>query len=200
MLTLCCSFSVKATHVVPRAYVTDNDPLVGEDIRRREERCRKSGGIGTAVIIIQCGEVSQVMPVEVDAPGKISWDARADWEDVLRHFVDAARTDFKPISTTARGCVACFCLYVAVVADCDVQGCLRVNVHWPSFLVLDCPAADVDRRPLAQAAPPDSRSPRTLRSTVSYPHPSSLSCTIALLSASPAFDRASPSYSSCNPA
>lgn len=98
-------FSVKATHIVPRTYVTDNDPLVGEDIRRREERCRKSGGIGTAVIIIQCGDVSQVMPVEVDSPNKISWDARDDWQDVLRHFVDQGRTDFKPISTTARGVV-----------------------------------------------------------------------------------------------
>lgn len=98
-----CSFSVKATHLVPRSYVTSNDPLVGEDIRRREERCRRTGGIGTAVIIIQCGEISQVMPVEVDSPSKISWDARDDWLDVLRHFVDGGRTDFKPISTTSRG-------------------------------------------------------------------------------------------------
>lgn len=89
--------------MVPRTYVTDNDPLVGEDIRRREERCRRGGGIGTAVVIIQCGEVSQVMPVEVDSPSKISWDARDDWLDVLRHFVDTGRTDFKPISTTSRG-------------------------------------------------------------------------------------------------
>ncbi|KAH9924100.1 hypothetical protein B0H21DRAFT_886341 [Amylocystis lapponica] len=98
-------FTIKGTHIVPRTYVTDNDPLVGADITRREERCRRSGGIGTAVILIQCGEVSQVMPVEVDAPGKISWDARDDWADVLRHFVDSGRTDFKPISTTSRGIV-----------------------------------------------------------------------------------------------
>lgn len=83
--------------------MTDSDPLVGEDIRRREERCRKNGGIGTAVIIIQCGEISQVMPVEVDSPNKITWDMREDWSDVLRHFVDSGRTDFKPISTTSRG-------------------------------------------------------------------------------------------------
>ena len=96
-------FSIKATHVVPRTYVTDNDPLVGEDIRRREDRCRKNGGIGCAVILIQCGDISQVMPVEVDSPSRISWDTRDDWADVLRHFADAGRTDFKPISTTARG-------------------------------------------------------------------------------------------------
>ncbi|KAI0783995.1 hypothetical protein BC629DRAFT_1594113 [Irpex lacteus] len=98
-------FSVKSTHIVPRTFVTDSDPLVGEDIRRREERCRKNGGIGTAVIIIQCGEISQVMPVEVDSPNKITWDMREDWSDVLRHFVDSGRTDFKPISTTSRGVV-----------------------------------------------------------------------------------------------
>ncbi|KAH8092664.1 hypothetical protein BXZ70DRAFT_1072977 [Cristinia sonorae] len=98
-------FSVKGTHIVPRSYVTDNDPLVADDIKRREDRCRRSGGIGTAVILIQCGEISQVMPVEVDAPNKISWDQRDDWADVLSHFVEAGRTDFAPISTTARGIV-----------------------------------------------------------------------------------------------
>ncbi|KAI0787373.1 hypothetical protein C8Q74DRAFT_1196393 [Fomes fomentarius] len=96
-------FAIKSTHIVPRTYVTDNDPLVGEDIRRREDRCRKSGGIGCAVILIQCGEISQVMPVEVDSPSRISWDSRDDWADVLQHFADAGRTDFQPISTTARG-------------------------------------------------------------------------------------------------
>ncbi|KAI0925485.1 hypothetical protein AcW1_007920 [Taiwanofungus camphoratus] len=98
-------FSIKSTHIVPRTYITDNDPLVGADIQRREERCRRSGGIGTAVILVQCGEISQVMPVEVDAPSKISWDSRDDWAEVLRHFVDTGRTDFKPISTTPRGIV-----------------------------------------------------------------------------------------------
>ncbi|KAI0750074.1 hypothetical protein C8Q80DRAFT_1166016 [Daedaleopsis nitida] len=98
-------FAVKATHIVPRTYVTDNDPLVGEDIRRREDRCRKNGGIGCAVILIQCGDISQVMPVEVDSPARISWDTREDWADVLRHFADSGRTDFKPISTTSRGIV-----------------------------------------------------------------------------------------------
>ncbi|OBZ66262.1 hypothetical protein A0H81_13765 [Grifola frondosa] len=48
---------------------------------------------------------TQVMPVEVDSPSRISWDSRDDWGDVLRHFVDSGRTDFKPISTTSRGCV-----------------------------------------------------------------------------------------------
>ncbi|KAJ7614028.1 hypothetical protein FB45DRAFT_937733 [Roridomyces roridus] len=94
-------FSVAATHVVPRTYICD--PLVIADIQRREQRCRANGGIGTAVIIIQCGDVSQVMPVEVDPPSKIAWDSRDDWALVLHHFVESGRTDFQPISTTSRG-------------------------------------------------------------------------------------------------
>lgn len=91
------------THIVSRTFVTSHDPLVAADISRREERCRRSGGIGTLVILVQCGGISQVMPVEVDPPSKISWDPRDDWAEVLRHFVESGRTDFKPISTTARG-------------------------------------------------------------------------------------------------
>jgi len=98
-------FSIANTHIVPRSYVTGHDSLVAADIERREERCRRSGGIGTAVILIQCGSISQVMPVEVDPPSKITWDSREDWADVLRHFVESGRTDFKPISTTSRGVV-----------------------------------------------------------------------------------------------
>jgi hypothetical protein len=96
-------FSVAATHVVPRTYI--RDPLVIADIKRREERCRQSGGLGTLIIIIQCGSTSQVMPVEVDPPAKITWDSRDDWANVLSHFVESGRTDFKPISTTSRGYV-----------------------------------------------------------------------------------------------
>jgi hypothetical protein len=95
------SFSIVGTHVVPRTYISD--PAVQADIKRREDRCRQNGGIGAAVVIIQCGGVSQVMPVEVDPPGKISWDSRTDWAEVLRHFVDSGRTDFKPISSTPKG-------------------------------------------------------------------------------------------------
>lgn len=98
-------FSVAGTHIVPRSYVTSHDPLVATDIDRREERCRRSGGIGTLVILVQCCGISQVMPVEVDPPSKITWDPRDDWPEVLRHFVESGRTDFKPISTTARGSV-----------------------------------------------------------------------------------------------
>lgn len=96
-------FAVKGTYVVPRTYVTDADALVAADIQRREDRCRRAGGIGCLVVIIQCGGVSQVMPVEVDPPSKISWDERDDWSDVLAHFVHSGRPDFKPVSTTPRG-------------------------------------------------------------------------------------------------
>lgn len=99
-------FSIKDTHIVPHSYI--NDPLVWEDIARRDDRCRRSGGIGCVVVLVMCGEVSQVMPIEVDAPTKISWDVRDDWEDVLDHFVSSGRTDFAPISTTSRGYVKYF--------------------------------------------------------------------------------------------
>jgi len=94
-------FSVTSTHIVPLQYI--RDPLVMADIQRREERSRANGGIGTLIVILQCGSVSQVMPVEVDPPSKIAWDTREDWESALRHFVSEGRTDFKPISTTSRG-------------------------------------------------------------------------------------------------
>jgi hypothetical protein len=94
-------FSIASTHIVPRTYI--RDPLVIGDIQRREERCRHNGGIGTLVIILQCAGVSQVVPVEVDPPGKIPWDTREDWPAVLQHFVESGRTDFKPISTTPHG-------------------------------------------------------------------------------------------------
>jgi hypothetical protein len=64
-----------------------------------------SGGIGAAVVSIQCGGLSQVMPVEVDPPSQITWDSRDDWSEVARHFVNSGRTDFKPISSTSRGSV-----------------------------------------------------------------------------------------------
>ncbi|ESK85093.1 hypothetical protein Moror_3640 [Moniliophthora roreri MCA 2997] len=96
-------FSISGTHIVSRKYV--RDPLVLADIQRREDRCRQTGGVGTLVIIIQCGSVSQVMPIEVDPPSKISWDTREDWLQVLHHFVNSGRTDFQPISTTPRGLV-----------------------------------------------------------------------------------------------
>lgn len=94
-------FSIASTHIVPRTYV--RDPLVIADIQRREERCRHNGGIGTLIVILQCGSTSQVMPVEVDPPSNITWDSRDDWGQVVSHFVESGRTDFKPISTTPRG-------------------------------------------------------------------------------------------------
>ncbi|KIY44180.1 hypothetical protein FISHEDRAFT_78092 [Fistulina hepatica ATCC 64428] len=96
-----CRFAIKSAEVVSRSYIAD--PLVNDDIRRREDRCRRAGGLGTCVVLIQCEGVSQVLPVEVDAPNKISWDIRDDWLSVLCHFVDAGRCDFAPISTTPSG-------------------------------------------------------------------------------------------------
>jgi len=98
-------FTLKGTHVVPRTYVTGADANVAADIQRRDDRCRRSGGIGAAVVSIQCGGLSQVMPVEVDPPSQIAWDSRDDWPEVARHFVNSGRTDFKPVSSSSRGIV-----------------------------------------------------------------------------------------------
>ncbi|KZS92784.1 hypothetical protein SISNIDRAFT_455411 [Sistotremastrum niveocremeum HHB9708] len=92
-------FTVASVQLVPKSILNDADPVVSEDVSRREERCRRAGGIGVAVVLLQCGLVSQVMPVEVDPPAKIAWDARDDWEQVFRMYTEAGRTDFTaPIS------------------------------------------------------------------------------------------------------
>lgn len=92
-------FAVASAELVSRSVLDKTDPLIIEDVMRREARCRRAGGIGVAVVIIQCGLVSQVMPVEVDPPAKIGWDTREDWEQVMRMYMDAGRGDFQaPIS------------------------------------------------------------------------------------------------------
>lgn len=95
--------TISSARLIPRSYIESRDPLVAQDIKRREERCRANGGIGAAVILIQCGELSQVMPAECDAPSRIPWDTREDWENILERYVEAGRTDFKPVTTTSRG-------------------------------------------------------------------------------------------------
>ncbi|KAI4522157.1 hypothetical protein EV121DRAFT_265411 [Schizophyllum commune] len=86
---------MSSARLVSRDYV--NDPLVQADIQRRDERCRREGGIGAAVVILEAEGVSQVMPVEVDSPADIAWDTRDDWQGVLYHFIDIGRTDFAQV-------------------------------------------------------------------------------------------------------
>lgn len=106
-----CSFVVASARLVSRSLVESYDPLVAEDIARRESRCRKSGGIGCAVVLVQCGPTSQVMPVECDSPARIAWDTRDDWTAILERYVEAGRVDFQPITTTARGYVPSLFLF-----------------------------------------------------------------------------------------
>jgi len=72
------------------------DQLVLEDVAKREQRCRQAGGLGAAVVLIQCGGVCEVIPVELDAPSQIPWESREDWEDVLDAWVESGRADFIP--------------------------------------------------------------------------------------------------------
>lgn len=91
-------FTLKGTHMVPRTYLAQYaDPLIVEDVQRREERCRRAGGIGTAVVLLQCGAMAEVMPVEIDNPTRLAaWETREDWEEVLEWYVTSGRGDFTP--------------------------------------------------------------------------------------------------------
>lgn len=91
-------FSLRGTHFVPRTYLSQYaDPLIVEDVHRREERSRRAGGIGCAVVLLQCGNMAEVMPVEVDHPAKLTaWEVREDWEEVLEWYVSSGRGDFTP--------------------------------------------------------------------------------------------------------
>ena len=88
-------FTISSVQLISRSVINNTDPVVISDVTRREERCRRAGGIGVAIVMLQCGVISQVMPVEVDPPSKITWDSREDWEQILRMYVDAGRTDFR---------------------------------------------------------------------------------------------------------
>jgi len=96
-------FKLEGTHFVPRSYLSQYaDPLIVEDVARREERCRRAGGLGTAVVLLQCGAMCEVMPVEIDSPQRLSdWEAREDWEEVLEWYVASGRGDFQPPLTTS---------------------------------------------------------------------------------------------------
>jgi len=96
-------FVISNVQLVSRSVLENTDPVVVDDVVRREERCRRAGGIGVAVVLLQSGLISQVMPVEVDPPSKIAWDSRDDWEQLLRMYIEAGRTDFRaPMSTSRR--------------------------------------------------------------------------------------------------
>ncbi|KAF8527993.1 hypothetical protein BU17DRAFT_38359 [Hysterangium stoloniferum] len=88
-------FEVVTTHLVPLSILA-SDPVVCADIQRREDRSRRSGGIGAAVVILQCGRISQVMPVEVDSPAKVPWATMSDWEDFLSRWIDCGSGPFEP--------------------------------------------------------------------------------------------------------
>jgi hypothetical protein len=98
------SFSIMGTYNVPLDQCI-TDPATKAEIHQREARARASGGLGALVVILQCGTVHQVMPIEIDSLNKITWDVTEDWQGILEQFVSEGRKDFKPRSTTSRGYV-----------------------------------------------------------------------------------------------
>lgn len=88
-------FEVSSTRLVPLSILA-SDPVVCADIQRREDRSRRNGGIGTAVVLLQCARISQVMPVEVDSPAKVPWSIIPDWEDLLCRWIDCGTGSFEP--------------------------------------------------------------------------------------------------------
>jgi len=96
-------FKFVGAHIVPRSYLSQYaDPLIVEDVTRREERCRRQGGLGTAVVLLQCAGLCEVMPVEIDNPARLaSWEIREDWEDILEWYVTSGRANFEPPLATS---------------------------------------------------------------------------------------------------
>lgn len=97
-------FTVKQAQTTPLdTLLRDSEPTLLSELQQREARSRARGGLGALVVIVQCGGIIQVVPVEV--PCHLTWDSRDDWEPTLRKFVSEGRTDFKPISTTSHGVI-----------------------------------------------------------------------------------------------
>jgi len=96
-------FKVVGTHFVARSYLSQYaDPLIVEDVNRREENCRRVGGLGTAVVLLQCGAMCEVMPVAIDKPSRLSdWEVREDWESILEWYIEAGSGDFVPPVATS---------------------------------------------------------------------------------------------------
>ncbi|EJD44245.1 hypothetical protein AURDEDRAFT_137472 [Auricularia subglabra TFB-10046 SS5] len=93
-------FELVGTHLIPRTYLARHaDPLVVADVQRREERSLRAGGIGCIIILVQCGSMAQVMPVEVSQPMD-NWQVHADWEQYLAWRVRAGLGNFIPPTTS----------------------------------------------------------------------------------------------------
>ncbi|EJD36638.1 hypothetical protein AURDEDRAFT_74033 [Auricularia subglabra TFB-10046 SS5] len=90
-------FKLQDHHIIPRAFLAKHaDPLVIEEVNRREARARSTGGVGCAVILVQCGNMAEVMPVEFDHPDRLPWADREDWDDVLEWSIMVGRGGFTP--------------------------------------------------------------------------------------------------------
>lgn len=92
-------FTFKRSFIMPRSYLAQHaDPLIVADVQRRDERCLRSGGVGTALVLLQCGALAEVMPIEMDQERVFqAWDIRDDWEDILQYFITSDRQFAPPL-------------------------------------------------------------------------------------------------------
>ncbi|KAH7106937.1 hypothetical protein BKA62DRAFT_685568 [Auriculariales sp. MPI-PUGE-AT-0066] len=94
-------FSFKKAFILPREYLAQHaDPIIVDDVVRRDERCRRAGGVGTALVLLQCGGMAEVMPIELDQPSTFNaWEDREDWESILEYFTTSDRPFGPPIKS-----------------------------------------------------------------------------------------------------
>jgi hypothetical protein len=92
-------FSFKKAFVMPREYLSQHaDPIIVDDVKRRDERCRRAGGVGTALCLLQCQAMAEVMPIELDQPATFAaWEIREDWESIFDFFVSSDRPFAPPL-------------------------------------------------------------------------------------------------------
>ncbi|KIY69354.1 hypothetical protein CYLTODRAFT_349672 [Cylindrobasidium torrendii FP15055 ss-10] len=85
-------FTIAGTHIISRSYISD--PVVQQDIQRREHRARSMGGFGAMVVVLQCGGVSQVMPIEIQSGEQ--WRHNEEWSSVFHHCIEAGLEYYLP--------------------------------------------------------------------------------------------------------
>jgi len=92
-------FVFKASFIMPREYLAQHaDPIIVNDVVRRDERCKRAGGVGTALVLVQAGGMAEVMPIELDQPVTFAaWEEREDWEQIFEYFTASEKPFCPPL-------------------------------------------------------------------------------------------------------